>query len=124
MSITYRIDEDVGVIFETWKGDVSAHELGEYWKGYLADPEVMKLRRTLVDLRSAKLMFSGSDMSVLIQTVVNPVLEGRDWKTAIVVNSPIQFGVSRQYGVFADHYSTDAIFGDVETGLAWLLAQQ
>jgi len=123
MGITYSIDDNLGIIRETWTGDVSAQDLATYWNHYLADPRVLSIRKTLVDLRDATPTFSGQQLSALIRAVVDPVLQGRDWKTAIVVAQPVQFGVSRQYHAFAQHYSTDSIFSDPATALAWLTAR-
>jgi hypothetical protein len=61
-------------------------------------------------------------MDYLIQSIVHPILAGKDWKTAIVVESPLQFGFSRQYQAFADHYSKDAIFRSLEEARSWLCA--
>lgn len=124
MPITYRLDRELQVIFETWTGDISAQELESYWKAYTADPEVMDVRRTIVDMRNGRPTFNGDDLARLIRSVVTPVLNGRDWKTAIVVKQPLQFGVSRQYGALAAHYSTDAIFEDTDSALRWLLSSQ
>src|SRR5262245_27324457 len=96
MPISYSIDKASGVILETWTGDVTAADLRAYWQGYLADPEVLALRRTLVDLRGANLRFNGQQLSDLVSSVVLPALKGRGWKTAIVVDRPEQYGVSRQ----------------------------
>jgi hypothetical protein len=124
MPISYSIDPDAGLISEIWTGSVSARDLGAYWTAYLADPEVLALRRTLVDLRESTIGFSGREMSHLIDTIVTPALAGRSWQTAIVVAKPAQYGVSRQYQVFAEHYSRDAIFEDYETARLWLLEQE
>jgi hypothetical protein len=124
MPITYSIDHDRRVIFETWTGDVTAADLGEYWKQYLADPDVMAIRRTLVDLRQCRILFKGADLVHLIESVAKPRLAGRTWKTAIVTDRPLQFGISRQYQVFAESYSKDAIFQNPEAALAWLLADE
>ena len=118
--ITYSIDQDSGIISEVWRGDVTAADLRRYWGAYLANPDVLALRRTLVDLRAANIRFTGAELSNLVSTVVLPALKGRDWITAIVVEQPVQFGVSRQYQVFADHYSSDSIFYDYEEALLWL----
>ena len=122
MPISYSIDHDRRIIFEIWTGEVSAADLGEYWKRYLADPDVMAIRRTLVDLRQCRILFKGTDLSDLVRSLVIPGLEGRDWKTAIVAERSVQFGVSRQYQVFAQSYSQDCIFHEPEAALAWLLA--
>lgn len=123
MPISYSIDSQRHLIFEVWAGVVSASDLAEYWRAYLADPEVLAIRRTLVDLRDSQLAFSGRDLADLVTTIVTPVLKGRTWTTAIVVTESVQFGVSRQYQVFAESYSHDAIFYDYDLALQWLLQQ-
>jgi hypothetical protein len=120
--ITYSIDADLGVILERWQGDVTAADLRRYWEGFLADPQVMALRRTLVDLREARILFSGPELSDLVWDVVKPALGGLGWTTAIVVGRAraVQFGVSKQYQVFAQAYSRDAIFEDYDEARRWL----
>jgi hypothetical protein len=120
MPISYSINADVGVILETWQGDVTAADLRRYWAGYLADPRVMALRRTLVDLRQARILFSGAELSELVWDVVKPALGGKGWTTAIVVARAVQFGVSKQYQALAEAYSRDAIFEDYDAALRWL----
>jgi len=120
MPITYSLDAQQGIIFERWSGDVSASELACYWRSYLADPQVMAIRKTVVDLRESNPTFTGAELSGLIDTIVLPALAGRDWITAIVVQKPIQFGVSRQYQVFAEYYSRDAIFHEPDQALQWI----
>jgi len=124
LPITYSIDAERGLIFESWSGDVSASDLADYWRAYLADPEVMAIRRTVVDLRDSNPTFTGAELSSLIHNIVFDVLGERDWITAIVVAKPLQFGVSRQYQVFAECYSRDAIFEDPDLALAWIQGQQ
>lgn len=46
----------------------------------------------------------------------------RGWKTAIVVARPSEYGVARQWQVFAPRFSTDCIFEDKEQALRWLRA--
>ena len=120
MPITYSIDADLGVILEAWQGDVTAADLRRYWEAYLADPQVTALRRTLVDLREARILFTGMELSDLVWDVVKPALGAQRWTTAIVVARMVQFGVSRQYQVFAQAYSRDAIFEDYGEALRWL----
>ncbi len=120
MPITYTIDRAEKLITEVWTDEIQAGDLEAYWKRYLEDPEVLEIRRTIVDLREAKILFKGSDLDVLIKCIVLPALKGRDWKTAIVVGSSLQLGLSRQYHVFADRYSNDAIFRTMEDARNWL----
>lgn len=121
MPITYTIDSEKNVIFETWTGEVRAEDLAAYWKRYLADPEVLEIRRTIVDLRASIINFSGMELKSLIQSIVMPVLKDRNWTTAIVaVGGSIEFGVSRQYQVFAGQYSKDSIFESVAEAEKWM----
>jgi phage gp36-like protein len=121
--ISYSVDNALGVIFEVWHGEITASDLRRHWEDYLSDPTVLALRRTLVDLRAATIRFTGNELSNLISYLVIPVLKGQDWLTAILVEQPVQFGVSRQYQVFAERYSTDSIFHDYDEALLWLRRQ-
>ena len=121
MPITYRVDQDRDLIEEIWSGEVGAADLERYWIGYLADPKVMACRRTLVDLRHANIKFDGKQLAGLVDAIAVPRIGDLKWKTAIVVGEPVQFGVARQYQVFAEVYSTDAIFEDYDAALSWLL---
>ena len=112
MPISYVIDYEKGLIVETWTGDVAAADLAEHWRHYLADPDVLAIRSTLVDLRACRILFTGAQLAAMVDAVAAPKLGGRDWRTALLADSPVQFGVSRQYQVFAEHYSRDSIFTD------------
>ncbi|MDI1315283.1 hypothetical protein [Prosthecobacter sp.] len=122
--ITYSIEPDDEFIIETWSGQITGDDLAAHWKVYLADPAVMQIRRTLVDMRDAEILFYGPELSDLIQTIVAPRLGALDWKTAIIVRDAVQFGVSRQYQTFAKWYSMDSIFDNFAAAKAWLLAQK
>ena len=95
MPITYRLDHARRIIVETWSGAVNEAELATHWRGYLADPDVMHCRRTLVDLREAEIAFTGSELAGLVHRIVAPVLGDRKWVSAILVASPLQYGSAR-----------------------------
>jgi hypothetical protein len=120
MPITYTIDHGKKLMFETWTGEIQAADLAAFWKRLLADPEALEIRRTVVDLRAANIRFNGVDLESLIETIVIPILKDRKWTTAIVVDKPTQFGVSRQYQAFASHYSKDSIFHCTEEAEKWI----
>src|SRR4051812_1821529 len=107
MPITYSIDKHNGIISEAWTGEVSAKDLAAHWKHLLADPDALAIRRTLVDLRNCDIAFSGEQLFDLVRTLVEPTLNGRDWRSALLVGGSVQFGVSRQYQSFAQIYSDD-----------------
>ncbi|MES1195793.1 MAG: hypothetical protein ABUL58_02495 [Steroidobacter sp.] len=83
----------------------------------------MSIRRTLVDLRQAHIKFNGQQLSDLIVGIVIPALQGRTWISALLVGEAVQYGVSRQYQVFAEFYSQDSIFDDFEKAERWLRQQ-
>ena len=124
MPIAYSIDRANGCIVETWTGDIRARDLIAHWRRYLNDPEVLALRRTLVDLRHCRLMFSATELSQLIERVVLPALHGMNWRTAIVLGDPNHFEMSRQYHIVAESYSQDSVFSTPEAALAWLRTQR
>ena len=121
MPITYSIDKPNGIIVEVWTGEVAASVLAEHWKILLADPDALAIRRTLVDLRNCHIDFLGRELFELIRTMVEPRLNGRGWRTALLVSDGLQFGVSRQYQSFAQTYSDDAIFDEPNVALSWLI---
>ena len=98
----------------------SATDLADHWKRLLVDPDALAIRRTLVDLRNCELAFSGEQLFNLVRTLVEPALNGRDWRSALLVGGSVHFGVSRQYQSFAEMYSKDAIFHDEDAALKWL----
>ncbi len=111
------------MITEIWTGEVDSGVLEAYWKEYLQDPEVLKIRCTLVDIRQARIRFNAHPCPSWVGNIVFPVLYDKNlkWKTAIVVGNTAQFKASREYHALAKHYSDDAIFDTVEPARAWLL---
>ena len=124
MPITFDIDSNLGIVRESWTGKISAEEVRAHWVRMLTDPEVLALRASLSDLRQASLDFGGWQMRRLIDTVVTPLLNGRDWITAMIVAGPFQLGMTRQYQDHANHYSRDAIFFNEHDALEWLVRQR
>ena len=122
MPITYTVDHDQKLITEIWTGDIHATDLGAYWTEYLKDPDVLKIIRTLVDVRQAVIQFSAYELSILVGNIVLPVVHDRKWKwkTGIVAGNATQFKASRQYQALAQYYSEDAIFDTVEQARSWL----
>jgi hypothetical protein len=123
MPISYSIDRENRCIHETWTGVITASELGDYWRHFLADPVVMVIRRTVVDLRACRILFSGQQLAELVESVVLPLLHGMSWRTAIVVGDQTQYEITRQYHVLAESYSRDSVFSTPEAAIAWMQTQ-
>ena len=123
MPISYSIDRENRCIYETWTGMITAADLGDYWRRYLADPVVMVIRRTIVDLRPCRILFSGEQLAELVESVVVPQLNGKSWRTAIVIGDPMQNEITRQYHVLAESYSRDSVFQTPEAAMEWMQSQ-
>ena len=123
MPISYAIDREKRCIHETWTGMITAKDLGDYWRHILADPVVMVIRRTIVDLRECRILFSGEQLAELVEGIVLPLLDGKNWRTAIVIGDRAQYEISRQYHVLAESYSRDSIFSTPEAAMAWMQTQ-
>ena len=121
MPITYRKDIERNYVHVEWIGEITLHFLEKHLVEFFNDPFVISSARDLTDVSKAELNFNGSQFESLINQIVIPLLAGRARKTAIVVQRPDQFGVARQYNVFADSYSVDKIFYDCDSALKWLL---
>lgn len=122
MPITYAVDPERNLILVTFAGRITAHELGDHWKEFLSKADVMNCRRSVADIRQSILEFSGSELDTMIQHIVLPLTGTRKWRTAIVVDQPVQQGVARQYEVFADMFSEDELFFDLEAAVEWVLS--
>jgi hypothetical protein len=121
MGIRYRVDSDSGVVYETWTGDVTIADLETHWRTVLADPEALKYKRNVADMREGNVCFTGAELSAAVNRTVLPRVGQTKWKTAYVVSSAVHFGTVRQYCVFAQTYLRDAIFQNPDEALSWLL---
>src|SRR5262249_25729645 len=63
---------------------------------------------------------SGDDLCRIVLEIVTPCRKRRGSR-ALVVKTPEHYGVARQYQVYAEHYSRDQIFRDLDAALTWLL---
>lgn len=123
MPISYVVDHARGTVISRWVGEVTAAELREHWAQVLDDPQARALARTVADLREAIPRFSGAELQRAVEEVAAPRLDGLHWINAIVVTRPEQFGVSRQFGVFAEFHSANSIFHTVEDAVVWVRGQ-
>jgi hypothetical protein len=123
MPITYAVDSDRGLIFETWHATVCAADVREYWFRTVEDSRFTAIRRILVDMRGAEIEFSADELGQLIGEVAAPYIGSRRWAIASVVDSRVQYEMSLQYQIFIKTYSRDGIFVDRNAALEWLLKQ-
>lgn len=112
-----------GYVEVNWSGAITAAVIRQRWSEILADPEVLRIGRALADIREADLQFTGAELADIVATVAAPALQGRRWRSAIVVRDPVQYGVSRQYEVFSGEFGVDGIFHDPADARRWLLLE-
>ncbi len=75
------------------------------------------------DLRSATLVFSDQDLLAAVHEVGLPLLQGRDWVTAIVVHRPAQLQLASRCQGIAASIGHDSIFSQVDEASRRLLKQ-
>jgi hypothetical protein len=108
------------MVLSTWEGTVQAEDLAGHWQLLMSDPKAMSCLGSIADLRACELAFSGETFRQLAQTIVQPALKGRLWKTAVVVQKPVHHGVARQFGAFTHGTTQVAIFTDEASAHAWM----
>lgn len=121
--ISYHVDAAGGLILETWSGVITRDVLLAHWRQCLADPAVLAVKRTLVDLRDCDVQFSGEEWLRLIEGCVlnRPDLLG--WKTAIVVDKPHLHGIARQFLGHAARLTHGELFEQPDQAATWLTRQ-
>jgi len=72
MPISYTVDSDRRLIFETWEQSICADDVREYWFRTLEDPRFLAIRRFLVDMRGAEIGLSPDELAQLIGEVAAP----------------------------------------------------
>ena len=123
MPISYTVDSDRRLIFETWQQTVCADDVREYWFRTLEDPRFLAIRRILVDMRGANIEFAPDELAKLIGEVAAPHIASQRWAIACVVDSRVQYDLSLQYQIFIKTYSREGIFTERNVALAWLSKQ-
>jgi len=121
MPITYTVDQEQSVVLVTWRGDVTGEDYRAHLRTMLQDPDALRAGRSLTDLRQANVLVHGAELNAILDAEALPRLAGRQWKTAVLVSSTVNFGVARQYQILAESESTDGVFRDYAEALAWLL---
>ncbi len=120
MPISYSVDRERNVVLVTWVGDVTKDDYRAHLRAMLEDPDALRAGKSLVDLRLANVLPSGAELNAIGNAEALPRLAGQPWKSAVLVGSPVNFGIARQYEMLAQSESTDFVFEDRSAALAWL----
>lgn len=122
MPIVYRVDQTTDVVHTTWTGRINAAVLAGHWQTFLADPAVLASGRVVADVRAAEVELNSADLRTLLDGVARSLLGARSLRVAIVVSGPVQFGLARQYMVFAEPIGPSHVFTDLDDAVAWVQA--
>jgi len=120
MAITYVVDDFSGVVFVHSLGIITAKDIADHWALLLADKEAVVCGKILVDVRESEVQLTESELWHLIITILEPAMQGRRWKMAILVREAVQYYMSRQLQVFTAGYCENAIFADDSIALEWI----
>lgn len=124
MPISYQVDSVRGFITEVWRGDIDIAEVVAFWRALAEAEETQTIRRSLADVRDANPVFTAEELQAAVRDVLLPARKGRDWISAILVESVQQFRLSRQYQLFEQHQSRSTIFSSFDEAMGWLLKQE
>jgi len=121
MPVSYKFDQALGFMTEFWSGDIEIADVVEFWTKVDGSAEAQVIRRSLADVRHATPNFTPQQLHAAVRDVLLPRRLGRDWITAILVQSVQQFRMSQHYQVFAEYNSRIEIFSNRDEALIWLL---
>jgi hypothetical protein len=121
VGITNRVDSARGILYETWTGRITRDIIADYWREFVNDPAIQLCTKDLTDVREAEPDFTDRELRDLIHSILLPAANKfHGLRTAILVGSAEQYGISRQYTVFAEYFGEAAIFTDEERAREWL----
>jgi hypothetical protein len=123
LPIAYAVDPDRHLELLVLTGDITARALKSFWKKHRKGPQGLAIRRALVDVRACDLRFTGRELSDFLDTVAVPAVAGRQVRIAILVDTPVQYGVAHQFQVLAGLRSETEIFDEHDKALDWILAE-
>lgn len=122
MPITYKIDPVLGIVIADWIGVVSEKEITDHMKEMLGDKAAFACGKSVADLRKlTELKYKFDDIYNLSRTVIKPLLRGRRWKTAILVNDTNYFGVGLQFEWLTEGIVDSSVFTDESVAFNWII---
>jgi hypothetical protein len=120
MTIVYRVDSELRVVFADWTGEITGAELAAHWRALLADAAAKCCRGSVSDLREGTELPHYEVLHAATRTLLRPRLPP-GWKAAVVATLPHHIGVVHQLGVLMDAVARIECFDDAEMALAWVV---
>src|SRR5688572_9708277 len=105
MPISYTIDLLLGIVFRECNGPIVLKELEDHWRELLLDPKLPAEDPLVIftDLQLCEINLNGEKLLNLIDTVITPIFGTRQWISAVVVSTGVDFGTSRQFSTYSEH---------------------
>ena len=117
MPVSYYIDAARGVVFTTFRGDVTLEEVGAVRNALRDDPDFRPTLNQLNDFRAVTTTMSAENIGRLAR--MTPF--GKGSRRAIVVESDLLFGLSRMYELSGKEGGAMVeVFKDVQEARTWL----
>jgi hypothetical protein len=120
MPFTYVFDAATNIVRTSAQGLVRFDDLAAHLQA-LMDAGVARVPQ-LIDARDAQHDLSASDIRRLVELVSHlQAAYGFSRRTALVVSTPMDFGMARMYGALAQKVDPDfSVFRDLGEAEAWL----
>jgi len=118
MPATYTIDVKRGLVFSKAQGKLNDADLVDHSKRVAADPEFKSDFNQLADFREV------TSLEISTETIKEIAADspyGKGSRRAIVVNSPLAYGLSRIYRAMVDDQGSEIkVFKDYNQACQWL----
>lgn len=120
MPFTYVFDAATNIVRTTAHGLIRFDDLAAHLQA-LVDAGVARVPQ-LIDARDAPHDLPASDIRRLVELVSHlQAAHGFSRRTALVVSTPVDFGMARMYGALAQKVDPDfSVFRDLGEAGAWL----
>jgi hypothetical protein len=122
MPLHRSIDQERQFLRGTWSGVVTGADLAAAVDSLMADPEAWALGRSLTDMRAAELILHGTDINETVLGSIVPNFGTRKWRMALLVSTPLQYGICRQFLALTSSNFSGDVFYDEDAALTWLLS--
>ena len=122
MPITYRIDPGLGLVLRRFEGETTAEDFERHWRELMSDPELPAEGPLLLvaDMCECEFRLYGEDVHQIVNCVIEPLLAGRRWVSALVVSSSTQRGVANQFMVYSERCGVTQMFRDMDEATRWV----
>ena len=122
MALARSIDHERRFLRGTWSGVVAAADIIAAVDSLLADPEAWAVGRSLTDMRAAELELHPADINAALLGSIAPNFGQRQWRMALLVTTPLQYGICRQFLALTSSNFSGDVFYDEAAALTWLLS--